>query len=135
MLLGVLSTRVVCQVNIKSHLGVLECHWLIVHLFSNRIDKRFHGPGFGRATHTMLEDNSGLGDFERSTIGCARKMPHRQCVAIISMNWDGLPSNVPPVEVGSELRIGFDFFLSLGLGAGDERSRTDCKSFTEHDVL
>ena len=73
----------------------------------------------------MLEDNGGLGDFDRATVNCARNMPHRKRVAIISMNWDGLPCHAPLGEIGSVLRIGFNFFLGLGLGAGDERGRTD----------
>ena len=82
----------------------------------------------------MLEENSRFGDLDRA-IGCTRNMPHRQRVAVISMNWDGLPSNAPLREVGSELRIGVNLCLCLGLGAGDERGRTDRKSFTEHGVF
>ena len=51
------------------------------------------------------------------------------------MNWDGLPSQTPLGEVASELRISVNLFLSLGLGASDERGRADRKSFTEHGVL
>ena len=75
MLLGILGTRVVGQVNIKSHLGDLEGHRLDILTFS--YGKRRTGPAAGRATHSMLEDNGGLGDLDRASFGRARNMPHR----------------------------------------------------------
>ena len=133
MLLGILGTRVVGQVNIKSHLGDLEGPRLVIRIGSNL--GWIHGEEFSGAAHSMLDDNGRLGDLDRATFRCARNVKDRQRVAVISMNRDALPSYTPLGEVGSELRIGFNLCLSLGLGASDECGRADRKSFTEHGVL
>ena len=109
--LGVLDARVIGQVDVKAHLCQLESHWLDI-IRPERVK-----PALARASHTMLHDDSRFGHVDR-TILSARDVEHCQCVAIIGMKLDRLPSHIVFAKASCVLWISINFFLGLRVSIG-----------------